>query len=91
MLTQETITNALKTVKYPGYNRDIVSFGLIKNIAVNNGAVSVQLQLTSANAQAAQQIKLDCEQVVKSLPEVKLVHVEVKQPAAAPGAAAPSP
>ena len=43
MLTQETITNALKSVKYPGYTRDIVSFGLVKNIAANNGAVSVEL------------------------------------------------
>src|SRR5439155_19441273 len=91
MLTQETITNALKSVKYPGYTRDIVSFGLIKNIATNNGAVSVELQLTSANLQAAQQIKQDCERVLKELPEVELVHVDVKMPAGQPAAAAQSP
>jgi ATP-binding protein involved in chromosome partitioning len=91
MLTQETITNALKSVKYPGYTRDIVSFGLVKNIATNNGAVSVELQLTSANPQAAQQIKQDCERVLKTLPEVRLVHVDVKMPAGQPAAAAQSP
>src|SRR5262245_23683411 len=88
MLTQETITNALKAVKYPGYSRDIVSFGLVKDIAANNDAVSVTLQLTSPNPEAARHIKEDCERALKALPEVRMVHVEVKTPAAAPGATA---
>src|ERR1043166_7066816 len=87
MLNQEVITEALKAVKYPGYTRDIVSFGLVKNIATNNGAVSLTLQLTSANAEIGQQLKQDCERVLKSLPEVQAVHVEVKMPPAQTGAA----
>jgi ATP-binding protein involved in chromosome partitioning len=86
-LSQDDIKNALKAVKYPGYSRDIVSFGLIKEASAANGAVSVSMQLTSANAGAAAQIKTESERVLKALPGVKLVHVEVKQPAAAPGAA----
>jgi ATP-binding protein involved in chromosome partitioning len=88
MLTQESITNALKAVKYPGYSRDIVSFGLVKDIATNNGAVSVTLQLSSANQEIARQIKDECERALKALPEATRVHVEVKIPAAAPGATA---
>jgi ATP-binding protein involved in chromosome partitioning len=80
MLDQETVTNALKSVKYPGYSRDVVSFGLVKNIAVNNGAVSIVLQLSAANPEIAQQLKQECERVLKSLPEVKLVHVEIRMP-----------
>ncbi len=87
-LLQDDIKNALKAVKYPGYSRDIVSFGLIKEIAAANGAVSVSMLLTSANAAAAQQIKAESEQVLKSLPGVTHVHVQVNQPAAAPGATA---
>ena len=41
MLSQEEIQNALKAVKYPGYSRDIISFGLVKEINAANGAVSV--------------------------------------------------
>jgi ATP-binding protein involved in chromosome partitioning len=90
--SQDDIKNVLKAVKYPGYSRDIVSFGLIKEITIANGAVSVSLQLTSANAEAAKQIKADSEQVLKALPGVQHVYIEVKQPAAAPGApAGPSP
>ena len=35
MLTEDDIKNALRAVKYPGYSRDIVSFGLVKQIAAN--------------------------------------------------------
>jgi len=88
----DDVKNALKVVKYFGYLCDIVSFGLIKQIAADQGAVSVSMQLTSANVEAAGQIKAESERVLKALPGVKLVHVEVKQPAAAPGApAGPSP
>ena len=93
-LSQDDIKNALKAVKYPGYSRDIVSFGLIKEVNAANGAVSVTMQLTSANAEAATQIQAESERVLKTLPGVKHVHVEVKQPAAtpgAPGAGGPSP
>src|ERR1035437_9998147 len=88
MLSQEEIQNALKSVKYPGFSRDIVSFGLVKEISAANGAVSVALQLTSPNPEAAQQIKAEAERVLKNLPGVNHVHVEVRQPAA--GQAAPA-
>jgi ATP-binding protein involved in chromosome partitioning len=91
MLNQDTITNALKGVKYPGYSRDIVSFGLVKNVAVNNGAVTVQLELTSHQPPVAAQLKQVCEQTLKALPDVKLVYVEVKMPPAQPGAAQAGP
>jgi len=85
MLTQELLLETLKSVKYPGYSRDIVSFGIVKNAAASNGAASVLIELTSANPEVAAQLKQACEQALRALPEVKLVHVEVKMPAG-PGA-----
>jgi len=80
MLSHDEIKSALTAVKYPGYSRDIVSFGLIKEISAANGAVSVVLQLTSPNPDAARQIKTEAEQVLKKLPGVNQAVVEVKQP-----------
>ncbi|MGO9587193.1 MAG: Mrp/NBP35 family ATP-binding protein [Limisphaerales bacterium] len=88
MPTQEDIKNALKAVKYPGYSRDIVSFGLVREISFPQGGINVAMQLTTSNPEAARQIKEDSERVLKALPGVKLVNVEVKQPAA--GQAAPT-
>jgi ATP-binding protein involved in chromosome partitioning len=90
-LSQENILTALKTVKYPGYSRDVVSFGLVQNVAANADAVAVTLQLTSANVEAAQQIKADCERVLLALPGVKIAHVDVHQPATAPAGGGATP
>ncbi len=68
-------------MKYPGYSRDIVSFGLVKNIAVANGAVSVSLNLTGGKPETAREIKTEAERVIKTLPGVTNVYVEVNQPA----------
>jgi ATP-binding protein involved in chromosome partitioning len=81
MLTENAIKTALAGVRYPGYSRDIVSFGLVKEVTVNGGAVVVGLQLTSPNPEAAAQIKTDCEHALRALPGVEHVVVEVRQPA----------
>jgi ATP-binding protein involved in chromosome partitioning len=83
-MTVEDVKNALKQVKYPGYNRDIVSFALVKDVAVEGGAVSVTMNLTSSNPDIARQIKSESEQVLKAMPGVTTAYVEVNQPAAAP-------
>ena len=91
MLSQEEIQNALRAVKYPGYSRDIVSFGLVKDISAANGAVSVAMQLTSPNPEAVQQIKAEAERVLSNLPGVNQVHIVVRQPAAGPAAGGANP
>ena len=82
MLSQYAIKNALAAVKYPGFSRDIISFGLVKEISAADGAVSVVLQLTSPNPEAAQQIKAEAEIILRQLPGVSHVHVDVRQPTA---------
>ena len=91
MFTEDDIRNALKAVKYPGYSRDVVSFGLIKQVAVKDGAISVSMQLTSHNPEAAAQIKSESEKALKSLPKVKAVYVEVNQQASPQASSPQSP
>jgi len=87
MLTNDSILNALRAVKYPGYSRDIVSFGLVKEIAADQGAISVVMQLAAAPAEHARQLKQESEQVLRALPGVKAVHVDVR--VSAPSAPSP--
>ena len=91
MVTEEDIRSALRAVKYPGYSRDVVSFGLLKQVAVNGSAVSVTLSLTSSSAEAARQLKSDAERALQSLPGVSSVAVEIVQPMTAPGAPVATP
>src|SRR5690242_6158957 len=87
MITEDDVKRALKGVKYPGYSRDILSFGLVNHIAINSGAVSVSLKLTSPNADVARQLKNECEAAIKALPGASAAYVQVNQPVASPAAA----
>ncbi|MEW6303531.1 MAG: Mrp/NBP35 family ATP-binding protein [Verrucomicrobiota bacterium] len=89
MLNEDIIKNALRAVKYPGYSRDIVSFGLVKQVSAGGGAVTVVIELTANHPEIAQQIKAASEQALRALPEVQRLFVDVKLPAGPPGATAP--
>ena len=91
MLTESDIRNALKAVKYPGYTRDIVSFGLVKEIVVKEAGVNVTINLTSPQPEVASQVKTEAEQALRGLPGIKAVSVEVRQPGAAPAGTGASP
>ncbi len=78
-LTPELIRAALTTVKYPGFSRDIVSFGLVKNIAVSpEGAVTVDLVVESKNSDVPRYIYENVMGVVKELPGVKKLDVNIE-------------
>ena len=91
MVTQEEVREALKAVKYPGYSRDIVSFGLVKDIAASGRAVTVVVQLTAASPEIGKQIKAESEQALRGLPGVEMVYVEVRQQGGAQAPAAQNP
>jgi ATP-binding protein involved in chromosome partitioning len=86
VLTQQAVLEALKTVKYPGYSRDVVSFGLVKEIAVQGGEAVVSLQLTGGSAEIAAQIKAGIEKALRGVPGLERMRVEVRLPS---GPAAP--
>jgi ATP-binding protein involved in chromosome partitioning len=84
-LSESSIVAQLKTVKYPGFTRDIVSFGLIKEIKIDGGKVSVHLGVTSADSKVPNQIKESSLAALKSVEGVTAVdvHVDVTAPVAA--------
>lgn len=69
------IESALKTVKYPGFSRDIVSFGLVKAIEVNGAAVKISLAISTQDPQVPAQIKSEIEDAVNALEGVQSVEV----------------
>ena len=65
--TEETVLDALRKVKYPGFSRDIVSFGFVKDVAVGGGNVSFRLSMTTTSAEVAEQIRAECDAVLRTL------------------------
>jgi len=80
MITEEQIKNQLKTIKYPGYSRDIVSFGLVRGVQISNGNVQVHLQLSTRNPEVARKIEEDVRQTLQQLDGIKTVEVHIQQP-----------
>src|SRR5436309_14152326 len=84
--TEEQIKNALRSVKYPGFSRDIVSFGLIKEIVLTGAQVRVQIALTTNDPAVPRTIKAEAENVLRGLgvPEPKVL-IDIHAPPAGAG------
>ena len=65
-------------VKYPGYSRDIVSFGMLKEVRLHDAVVHVCLEIGSANPETACQIQADTEQILRGLPQLEGREVRVE-------------
>ena len=88
-ISEGAIKDALKAVKYPGFSRDIVSFGLVKGIQIDGAAVTVQLALATNEPAIPQAIKTEAEQILRGLPGVEnaRVLIDIHAPPAGAGAA----
>lgn len=75
---QRIVKDALRAVKYPGYSRDIVSFGMVKTVSETAGVVTVQLQVNSPDPQIVVQIQSAAERVLRTRPELKSADVRVE-------------
>src|SRR5438034_3129819 len=87
-ISEEQVRNALKTVKYPGFTRDIVSFGLVKSIRIDNGDVKVQLALATSDPNVPATIKNDAERALRAIEAVRSVKVliDIQAPPGGTGA-----
>src|SRR5437762_9649164 len=88
-LTQDQVKEALKAVKYPGFSRDIVSFGLVKGIDLRNGDVLVQLALATNDPVVPQTIKNEAEAALRNLEGVRAakVRIDIQAPPRGSGSA----
>jgi ATP-binding protein involved in chromosome partitioning len=88
MATPQELLEELKKIKYPGFSRDIVSFGMVKDILVGSQVVTIELATSSAKQDVIEHIQREVERVISAasgLPTRVVV-----QPAA-PAAPAPRP
>ena len=77
VLTESAIVDRLKLVKFPGYSRDIVSFGLVKEVKLSASDVLVRLAIATSNPAVPEALKRDTEEAVKEIPGVKSVRVVI--------------
>ena len=78
-MTEEIVKSALSKVTYPGFTKDIVTFGFVKDININGDSVEVTVDITSSAPEVAQQIKTEATEELKRA-GAKSVVVNIKQP-----------
>jgi len=79
-VTAELISQALEQVKFPGLPRDIVSLGFVEAIEVEEGVVTIKLNIPAGNPQAIEQMAQDAHAAASTLSGVTEVNLEVMAP-----------
>ncbi len=81
MLDKNSVNEKLKEVVYPGFEKDIVAFGFVKDIDVKDDNVYVELDIVSSSEEVATQLKAEVTSKLTAI-GAKRVDVAVKQPKA---------
>ncbi|YCM45368.1 Mrp/NBP35 family ATP-binding protein [Verrucomicrobiaceae bacterium 227] len=92
-MTNDDLRKALSEVKYPGFSRDIISFGLVKSAEMNEGTATVQLQIQTKDPKIPQEIFQNCHTVLDPLlgdPGKVKIEIDIQDPPGAGSAAASS-
>ncbi|GIX49389.1 MAG: ATP-binding protein [Candidatus Tectimicrobiota bacterium] len=91
MTLKDRIWQTLRTVPYPGYSRDVVSFGLVQHVAACGEAATVTLGIGHLAPETREAIVQAVREAVLALPEVQTVEIKVARPSAARAQTAEAP
>src|SRR5918996_4030794 len=76
-VTEAAVLEALKAVRDPDLNRDIVSLGFIKNLRIDAGRVAFSIELTTPACPVKEQMRDQATAAVSALPGVTAVDIEM--------------
>ncbi len=82
-MTNDELRALLSQVKYPGFSRDIVSFGLVKGMDVSDGVAQVQLQIQTKDPNVPKTIFEECHRLLDPLlggPEKVKIEIDIQSP-----------
>ena len=66
-MTQENVLEALKNVTYPGFTKDIVTFGFVKDIRIDGDTVALAVDITSSADEVKAQINDEATAELKKI------------------------
>jgi metal-sulfur cluster biosynthetic enzyme len=76
-VTEKAVMNALKSVKDPELNLNLVVLGLIYDVAVDGAHVDVRMSLTSPMCPVAEEIVHQAEDAVRAVEGVESAKVQL--------------
>lgn len=88
-MNKSEVLELLKTIKYPGFSRDIISFGIVDKIEVIEKNISIKLKIPTKNEDVKKEIIDNVRQKLESVAQFNEIKIdsqlddtkpEVKQP-----------
>lgn len=76
-MDKQQIEALLKSVKYPGFNRDIVSFGMVDDIQIEEESVTVILKITSQNEEKRTTVVNEVKKRLKETNQFREVNIRL--------------
>jgi ATP-binding protein involved in chromosome partitioning len=70
VVSNEQVLSALRAVQDPDLHKDVVTLGFVKDLVVQDGSVSLRLELTTPACPVKDELKAQAERVVRALPGV---------------------
>jgi ATP-binding protein involved in chromosome partitioning len=76
-ITEAAVLDALRAVRDPDLNRDIVSLKFVKNLRIDGGRVAFSIELTTPACPVKDQMRDQARAVVERIPGVTAVEIEM--------------
>lgn len=77
-MKKEEILNKLKNIIYPNFKRDIMDFGFVKQVEINDDEIKIALEIPSNNHEVANKLEDDIKKELKDTN--KTINISIKTP-----------
>jgi ATP-binding protein involved in chromosome partitioning len=86
VVTIEDVQKQLATVRYPGYSHDVVTFGMVRDVHVRDGHVTVAIAIPSQKPEIVTALRSEIASTLERLPGVIRADVTLPEPTGSPAA-----
>lgn len=83
-LSTETVRHALRAIRWPGFDKDIVAAGFIRKVEVDGDAVRIHLASRTRRAEKLERVKADIHRVIEAIGGVGVIDIIEQRPERVP-------
>jgi ATP-binding protein involved in chromosome partitioning len=77
VINEKDILTSLEKVNYPGFSRNIISFGLVKSVGVDGNDVEVKIEIATKDPSIPQKIHNDSQEAISAISGVGNIKVDI--------------
>lgn len=89
-MNKEKVLEILKSINYPGYSRDIISFGIIKDVVIEGKDIKIEMDLKTSDEKIVKEIEMSIIKTLEVSTDNYKISVE-NSPSEAKNASSPMP